>query len=517
MAVAVVGAAAPDEPDGAVEGRPIVRIVFERFNMFDTSRPETDKWFYRAANSLHIVSKEPFLRSMLLFTEGDPYSQQQADESARILRGLGFINPVEITPIPVEGGVEVIVETHDQWTLEAGASFGIFGTRQRWGIEFQESNFLGRGKKLDVEYESDVERDSLSFGYYDPNIRGTRWRTELRYADLSDGFLERLRVDRPFYSLATRRAWGGIWERGELTQYLYSLADPVVSGPTMRTKAEVWYGLRTLSSDPVTRRLSFGFTHRHSTFEQWSWEDTGEPYPTPEDRLIDGPFVRFESVKDNFSVVEGFRAWNIQEDVAMGPNVSLGTIVSLPAFGGDIDRYLFDGRFDAGFRSGNWLALTNAWFEGRIDDGDPANWVLGVSAGASQLGRRGFQFRVLFENSYRLDLDRQLPLGADAGLRGWSPLYFDGTGRALANAQWRILLIPDLFHVLAVGFEIFTDAGATWDPRVGPDTDGVRVDAGVGLILGLQTIGLSNVARIEIGFPDDGSGPTLIITTDALF
>jgi hypothetical protein len=70
---------------------------------------------------------------------------------------------------------------------------------------------------------------------------------------------------------------------------------------------------------------------------------------------------------------------------------------------------------------------------------------------------------------------------------------------------------------LALGFEVFVDAGATWDPRVGPDTDGVRMDAGVGLILGLQTIGLSNVARIEIGFPDDNSGSTLIITTSALF
>ncbi len=512
----VVPAVAAD-PAAETEGQPIVRIVFDRFNIFDTSQPELDKWFYRAANSLHIVSKESFVRSMLLFTEGDPYSQQLADESARILRGLGFINPVEITATPVEGGVDVSVETHDQWTLQVGASAGIFGNRQSWGIEFQETNFLGRGKKLDVEYESDVERDSITFGYFDPNIRGTRWRTELRYADLSDGFLERVMVDRPFYSLATDRAWGGIWERGELTQYLYSLADPVVSGPARSTKAEVWYGLRTLSSDAVTRRLSFGFNHHHTTFNDWSWEDTGEAYQTPDDRLVDGPFLRFERVKNKFDVVEGFRAWNIQEDVAMGPNLSLAATVSLPAFGGDMDRYLFDGRLDMGFRRGNWLALTEVWFEGRIDDGDPANWVVGVSAGAAQLGQRGFQFRVLFENSYELDGDRQLPLGAEIGLRGWSPLYFDGTGRALANAQWRMLLAPNLFNVLAVGFEVFVDAGATWDPRVGPDTDGVRMDAGVGLILGLQTIGLSNIARIEIGFPDDNSGSTLIITTQALF
>jgi hypothetical protein len=163
------------------------------------------------------------------------------------------------------------------------------------------------------------------------------------------------------------------------------------------------------------------------------------------------------------------------------------------------------------------LVLTDAWFEGRIDDGDPANWIFGVSAGAAQLGRRGFQFRILYENSYELDRDRQLPLGAETGLRGWSPVWFDGTGRAVANAQYRALLVPDLFHVLALGVEVFADAGATWDPRVGPDTDGLRADVGFGLILGLQTIGLSNVLRIEVGFPDDGSGETLIVTTSALF
>ena len=254
MAFGVV-AGAQETPTERLEGEPIVRIVFDRFNVFDTSQPELDKWFYRAANSLHIISKESFLRSMLLFEEGDPFSQHDAEESARILRELGFINPVFITATPVEGGVEVHVETHDQWTLEVGATAGVFGNRQAWGIEFQETNFLGRGKKLDVEYDSDVERDSLSFGYFDPNIRGTRWRAELRYADLSDGFLEKVKVDRPFYSLATRRAWGGLWQRGELTQYLYSLADPVVSGPGRSTQAQIWYGLRTLSSDGGTLPL----------------------------------------------------------------------------------------------------------------------------------------------------------------------------------------------------------------------------------------------------------------------
>ena len=137
------------------------------------------KWFYRAANSLHIISKESFVRSRLLLKEGDPYSEALAEESARVLRELGFINPVLITARRVDGGVEVTVETHDQWTLELGGSAGLVGNRADWGIEFQEKNFLGRGKKFDLEYSSDVERSETVIGYFDPNILGSWWRAEL--------------------------------------------------------------------------------------------------------------------------------------------------------------------------------------------------------------------------------------------------------------------------------------------------------------------------------------------------
>ncbi len=509
--------AAAEEGAADVEGQPIVRIVFARYDIFDTSKPETSKWFYRAANSLHIISKESFVRSRLLLKEGDIYSAALAEESARVLRELGFINPVLITARRVEGGVEVTVETHDQWTLELGGSAGLVGDRADWGIEFQDKNFFGRGKKFDLEYSSDVERSETVIGYYDPNILGSWWRAELRYADRSDGFRELVRIERPFYALATPRAMGGIWDRDHRLDYLYSEGEAVVSGPHETESASVWYGFRLAGHREVTRRLTIGFDHRRDQFEGWSYDDTGDPYPTPDDRLIDGPRASYEHVTDNFEVLHGFRSWSIQEDVALGPNLSAGATFSLPALGGDIPRLLLDGRFDMAHRRGQWLLLGEASIEGRIDDGDAQNWVVGAWIGAAQLGRRGWQLRLLADASRDLDLDHQLTLGADVGLRGWNPDFFDGTGRALANVQWRTLIKEDVFHVLALGFEVFVDAGATWDPRVGRGTDGVRADAGFGIIGDLTTIGIANIARIEVGFPDDGGGPTVIVSTSALF
>ncbi|HPA79820.1 MAG TPA: hypothetical protein PLS95_03335 [Thermoanaerobaculales bacterium] len=501
---------------GDVEGQPIVRIVFARYDVFDTSQPETSAWFYRGANSLHIISKESFLRSRLLFKEGEPYSTALAEESARVIRALGFINPVEITARPVEGGVEVTVETHDQWTLEAGGALGLTGSREDWRLEFQEKNFLGLGTKAELQYGSDVEREETVVSYFDPNLGSSWWQTELSYADRSDGFRELARVERPFYSLAVPRAMGGLWDRDDRIDYLYSEGETAVSGPLKIEAGSAWYGFR-LPGGRVTRRLTVGFDHRHEEYGEWIDRRTGTPYPTPEDRRIDGPRLSFEHVTDRFEVLHGFRAWSIQEDVALGPNLAAGATFSVPAFGGDIPRLLLDGRFDMAHHRGRWLILGEAMIEGRVDDGDFNNWVAGAWIGAAQLGRRGWQLRLLADVSRDLDLDRQLTLGADLGLRGWDPDYFDGCGRAVANVQWRALLKEDLFQVLALGVEVFADAGSTWDARVGRATGGVRFDAGIGIIGDLTTIGLTNIARIEVGFPDDGTGPTVIVSTSALF
>jgi len=137
--------------------------------------------------------------------------------------------------------------------------------------------------------------------------------------------------------------------------------------------------------------------------------------------------------------------------------------------------------------------------------------------GAAQLGTRGWQVRLFAENSRNLDLNRQLTLGAEIGLRGWDPDYFDGTGRALLNIQWRRLIKERVLGLFSVGVVVFGDAGATWDPRVGQDTDGIRLDAGVGLLFDLAHLSRSNLLRVDVAMPDDGSGPTITVSTSTIF
>ena len=70
---------------------------------------------------------------------------------------------------------------------------------------------------------------------------------------------------------------------------------------------------------------------------------------------------------------------------------------------------------------------------------------------------------------------------------------------------------------LIFGAVVFADAGITWGPRVGPDTDGVRVDGGLGLLFDLSRFSTNNVLRLEIAWPDDGGPYVISITGGALF
>ncbi|MEE4271422.1 MAG: hypothetical protein V2I67_07105, partial [Thermoanaerobaculales bacterium] len=435
----------------------------------------------------------------------------------RLLRKMGFMNPVEITAHRVEGGVEVVVETHDQWSLQIGADAGVTGQRTNYGFQIQEENLLGWGKKLSLEYASDEERDTRVIRYEDPLVFGSRWTADLAYEDRSDGHLKRVRIERPFYAIQTDRAWGGWWEEEDIVEHLWSGGDSVVEGRRESRILRGWYGLNLSTPGPVTHRLTLGWDTSETTYEGWHRVDSNLPYPQPADRDVSGIRLAYERITDNFEVLHGFRAWSTQEDIALGPNFVFGATFSAPALGGDIDRVLFDGSVSARRHRGDWLVLSDGWISGRFDQGDPRNIVVGGQLALARIGERGFQFRFLTDVSHELDLDRQLTLGADIGLRGWDPDTFDGTGRALVNAQWRTLLFRDVLRLFSVGAVVFADAGATWDPRVGRDTDGVRSDAGVGLLLDLSRFSTSNLLRVEIAWPDDGTGPVVTLTGSALF
>jgi hemolysin activation/secretion protein len=101
-----------------------------------------------------------------------------------------------------------------------------------------------------------------------------------------------------------------------------------------------------------------------------------------------------------------------------------------------------------------------------------------------------------------LDLDHQLLLGGDNGLRGYPLRYQSGTASALLTVEERYFTNWQPFHLFHVGAAVFADAGRTWGRDVAGETPlGWLSDVGVGLRIGNTRTGLGNVLHIDIAVP----------------
>jgi hypothetical protein len=496
-------------------GTTIVSIRCINHDVFDLAHRGALSWPYRLVNALHITTKERLVRSVLLFKENDPLDPGKLAESARLLRRMGFLDPVNITARPVPGGAEVIVETFDEWTTEVSVNYSIFGRRQTGGAEVSEENLLGLGKTLNCSVNYTAVRVTTAFQYADPLLLGSRWRLDSGYQSTSDGYVQSFNLGYPFYSLDTSRAGGCEWGQEHLRSWLWIDGHKKISGESRRRNIRAWYGILLPHTGSTHDRLTLGIFDSMARFDRWRWND-GAPYPDPGGWEMAGPELGWERRTDQWKVVRSFRGWRHQEDIPLGPDWRIRTGLSLPA--GTIRGGVFlDGMFTAGVLRGRSYGWVQTDVTGRLERNSARNLLLSLVTGYAVIGKTGCRTRLAVDSGRNLDGDRQLTLGADQGLRGWSPDTFDGTSRAVANFEFRRQITGEVLHVVVLGVTLFADAGRTWEPRVGNDTRGWRGDAGVGMSFETTRSSIARIGRLELGFPDDGGSPVVLLATTSLF
>ena len=135
--------------------------------------------------------------------------QRVVQETERILRANEYMYDAWIRPLSYDGKtVDLEVRTRDTWTLNPGINFSRQGGANSSSVELEEKNLLGNGQRLSFGWSNDVDRSSLDFDFFDPHFHSTWTRLGLAYSDADDGSTKAIRVDRPFYSLDTKRAGG---------------------------------------------------------------------------------------------------------------------------------------------------------------------------------------------------------------------------------------------------------------------------------------------------------------------
>jgi len=488
-------------------GAHIGTIAIHAGDVFDLAQPGENKALFRWANRLHRDTRARVVRRQLVFAEGDLFSASALAESERALRAQRFLYDAKVRAVAYHDGVvDIDVWTRDNWSLKPGLSFSRSGGANRFHFELQDSNFLGLGKNLAIEHQTDVDRSSNLLSYSDPNLFGSRYRAELVYADNSDGTERRFALERPFFSLATRYAGGITLTDDRLVTSRYTLGHVRDRFEEANRLAEVWLGLSRGLVRGATQRLRLGFTYDERAFAAVAGEP---PTALPPDRLLIYPWLGWNWIQDRFVVEHDLDRIDRPEDLSVGWQGSAKLGFAAATFGSDRDAVVYDGSIARGFKpSARQILLAVAALDGRLESGNqgPAILSLGLRYLFRDFTQQALYASATVDLAHALDPERQLLLGGDNGLRGYPLRYEAGDRRVLFALEQRWYGEREYFHLFRLGAALFGDLGRAWfGGESAPGKVGWLRDVGAGLRFAPSRTSHANVIRLDVAFPLDGN------------
>jgi len=491
------------EASGAIIGRINIAVG----DVFDTSIRGEGGWLYRTANKLHINTRPYVIRGQLLFKPGEPYRQRLVQETERLLRANDYLYDASIVPVAYDGKVvDLEVRTRDVWTLNPGVSFSRKGGENTFGAQLQEDNLLGTGQSLEFEWNSNVDRESLSVSYFDPHFFQSFTRFAVTYADADDGKTKLLQLSRPFYALDVRRAAGIYLLDSQRNDTRYVLGDNVGEFEHREEYYEVFGGWSAGLQGRRVRRWTYGYTFERDGFAPDPLEPLGGPLPP--DRELSYPWIGIDVVEDSFQERINQDQILRTEDVLVGLRASARLGYAAEAFGADRNALIASASLQNGadLRPGQSV-FGSVSASGRVEDGQLVNGMLSAEGRFywATSARSKFFAGVSGAAVEQLDQELQLTLGGDNGLRGYPLRYQAGTSRALLTLEQRYYTKWYPFRLFHVGAAAFFDMGRTWGRDVtGAESIGLLKDFGIGLRLGSSRSSFGNVVHLDLAFPLDG-------------
>jgi hypothetical protein len=514
----------PSDEELEAAGAVIGNVVIDNQNIFDLDNPKDNTKLFRLADRLHPVTRPGVIRRQLLFKPGDRFSHRLIEESERILRGDNYFYDAWIRAIDYKDGkVDLRVTTRDVWTLNPGFNFGRSGGQNSVGVQLEEINLLGTGTDVKLSHSSDVDRTSNQVEVRSNHAFGSWVAYDANYANLSDGRLRELTVQQPFYSLETRWALGGYLIADEQTDSLWDRSQVIDQFQDQHNGASLWGGWSTGLRNGWVQRVTTGLTydeHRFAPVSTW----TGVPV-VPEDRRFAYPWVQYDLIQDDYLKLLNHDQIARTEDFYIGTSASVRVGWAQRAFGSSSDAAIFQGAASRGFIDGGTSTLLLATdFSGRYSGGTVQNTHVDASVRYYVEQSKNWLFFTTLSGTkgWNLDLDDQVLLGGDNGLRGYPLRYQAGTAKALFTVEQRYFTDWYPFRLFRVGGAIFFDAGRVWGevPLAQPNL-GLLTDAGFGLRFGNARSALGNVVHVDLAFPFRGDATIkrvqLLIQTEQRF
>jgi hypothetical protein len=498
-----------DEPDySAFEGDVVREIRVLNKTLFDPNKPGEDKRLFRMANRLHRTTRPQVITQQILLQPGEAFSVEALKESERILRSNQYLYEAEIRPVPAgDGQVDLEVETRDVWTLRGGVSFSRAGGENMYGFNLEDSNFLGTGKEVTLLRVAGIDRTSDVLRFRDPNLAGSRTRLELSYADNTDGGRKRLELENPFYSLDTRWAAGVRLMFDERVEPLYDEGFKFQEYTHEQELGEVYLGFSRGRSGDGTHRWRVGYTYDHQMFGPFGGLDSDSLIP--QGRELSYVWLGYQFIEDGFITERGLDRLQTTEDLNLGTQLHWRLGYSSTDLGADKSRMVFDSAWTTGWQpSSRQLLLTSVRGATRWKNGTENMQVGGtLEYYARNFGENVFYVGLNGDLVDDADLENQLLIGGDTGLRGYPIRLQSGDRRWRATVEQRFFSDRELFHLIHLGAAVFFDIGRAWynnPPRGLKIEEDTLRDIGIGLRIGSSRSSKAAMVHLDIAFPLDG-------------
>lgn len=475
------------------------KVTIRSLDVYTTSEASRGL-FYRAADRLHIETKQSVIETFLLFREGDEYRPERLEETERNLRALRFLKSATVVPSPPHDGVvDVTVTTQDAWSISPETQGGSKGGSSTYGINLSDGNIFGYAKDLSIGWDKGADRTRSAIEYNDPSFFAPYWNAKVRFASNSDGYEHKVVIKRPFFSFATPWSADFSYDGFRQQDKLYVGGFPFDQFGQLHRQAVVAFGRALEPNDELANRFTAGI---RSVRDQFFSGENSTTAP-PAERNFRYLFVRYDRVENDFLKLNFVNKDLRYEDFNLGRQLTAEAAISPAAFG--LDRStgfarvaIADGRrvsgdgfiqpsFSAETRldSGpqNAIARSSLLFVHRLDTGDYP---------------RTFVARATAVSGWNLDGDTQFFADGLTGLRGYRMHTFVGNRAFIVNVEERLYLGRELLQIISPGVVAFADFGNATNGGVS-DLMRLKSDVGIGFRVGLPRTP-KNLLRLDLAY-----------------
>jgi hypothetical protein len=517
----------------------ISNIFVDNHSIFDLDQLEASgvlRGVYKLANSLHVKTRESFIRRELLFAVGDCLDPFLLEESERLLRQYIFIARVDVFAVAQPDGTHhVVVDTQDEWTtrVDFGPTFDDGFHVET--LELSEENVAGRGAQASVFMRQRKERRELGARLNLPRLFGSRTDLGVSGGRTRAGSFLDQGVAYPFVGEVGRFAVRQSYHRrDELFPYVVSGGGDYshVLLPFLDERAEVSVAgrlgrpgsLTLLGVGVTTEKLDFGAYPAGLEIARDNDFGNTDPAPAGVDSVIGRQVNGASTTRLNFFVgqrnlrfarVRGLDALRGDQDIRLGTDVGLTLGRGVGFLSGSALPHADDlyGRLRVfvAHDPGTSFVFFRGALEGRQifsrgRNGDGWRDVLGEVdlfgyVRSRKTPSQTFFARVSASGGWSMDTPYQLTLGGRQGVRGLDEEDFPGGRRLVFTLEDRILLrwpAPELFDL---GITLFGDAGRVWAGDVPWGVDSAWKGAlGLGLRFGFPS-GTRGLVRMDLAFP----------------